>query len=45
MEGAIKETLESVDKLQVDLNEANSSKLALENRAKSAKDQVVILQR
>lgn len=40
----MKETLELVDKLQVDLGEANASKLALENRTKSAKDQVAMLQ-
>lgn len=41
----MKETLESVDKLQIDLDQANTSKLALENRAKAAEDQVAMLQR
>lgn len=34
----MKETLESVNKLQADLDEANTSKLASKNRAKTAKD-------
>lgn len=45
VENTIKETLESVDKLQANLDEANTSKVALENRAKTVEDQVVILQR
>lgn len=44
VETTIKEILEFVDKLQVDLNEANTSKLTLEVRAKTAEDQVPILQ-
>lgn len=40
----MKENLESVDKFQADLDEANTSKLALENRAKTTEDQVAILQ-
>lgn len=35
IKNTMKETLESVDKLQTDLDEANAAKLALENRAKS----------
>lgn len=44
MESTIKETLESVEKLQADVYEANTSKLALKNWAKSVKDQMAILQ-
>lgn len=44
MERTIKETLEFVDKLKVDLDQANASKLVLENRAKTTKDQVAMLQ-
>lgn len=43
VKGTIKETLESMDKLQAERNEANASKLVLENRAKTAKDQVTLL--
>lgn len=43
VESMMKETLESVDKLQIDLDQANTSKLALENRAKAAEDQVAML--
>lgn len=45
VENTMKEKLESVDKLQVDLDEANASKLAYKNWAKAAEDQVAILQR
>lgn len=45
VENTMKETFESIDKLQVNLDEANSSKLALENQAKNIEDQVAILQR
>lgn len=38
----IKETLELVDKLRVDLDEANASKLGLEDRVKSTEDQVAL---
>lgn len=38
VEGTMKETLELVDKLWVDLDEANASKLGLENRTKFLKD-------
>lgn len=41
----MKETLESVDKLQADLAEVNSSKLASKSWAKTAKDQVATLKR
>lgn len=41
----MKETLESVDKLQADLDQANASKSTLKNRAKRAEDQVTMLQR
>lgn len=40
----MKETVESVDKLQADLDDANATRLAFENRANTAKDQVAILQ-
>lgn len=43
VENIIKETLESIDKLQTDLDEANTSKSALENQAKIAKDRMAIL--
>lgn len=39
VEGTIKETLESMDKLPAKLNEANASKLVVEHRAKSVDDQ------
>lgn len=45
VEGTMKETLESVDKLQADLSDANASNLVLENRAKTVENQMVILQR
>lgn len=45
VEGIIKETLESVDKFQVDLDEANASKATLEIKAKVVEDQVVKFQR
>lgn len=45
VEGTIKETLESVDKLQADLGEADAFKLALENWTISIEDQVSMLQR
>lgn len=38
VEGIMKETLESMDKLQAELNEANASKLVLENQAETAED-------
>lgn len=44
VKGTMKDTMELVDKLQADLNEANTSKFALENWVKSAEDQVTILQ-
>lgn len=44
VEGVMKETLDSVDKLQVDLDAAHASNLGLKSRAKSAKDQVALLQ-
>lgn len=40
----MKETLESVDKLQVDLDEANATKATLEGRATTTEDQVANLQ-
>lgn len=40
VEGTMKDTLESLDKFQVDLDAALASRLGLENQAKSAKDQV-----
>lgn len=42
VEGTMKETLESVDKLQEDLGEANASMLTLKNWAKGVKDQVAM---
>lgn len=39
----MKETLELVDRLQAKLNETNTSKMVLENRAKTVKDQVALL--
>lgn len=45
VEGIMKETLELVDKFQADLDEANASKLVLENRERSAEDQVALLHR
>lgn len=44
VETTVKETLEFVDKLQANLDEANISKLAFEDRAKNTEDQVAILQ-
>lgn len=38
VEGIMKETLESMDKLQADLDEANALKLAPENQAKNVED-------
>lgn len=43
IEGTIKETLESVDKLQADLNGALASNRGLKHREKSPEDQVVLL--
>lgn len=43
VENTMKETLESVDKLRVDLDEAIASKLSLKNQAKSTEDQVALL--
>lgn len=43
VEGAMKETLEFVNKLQVDLEQANTSKSILRNRAKTVEDQVAML--
>lgn len=40
----IKEILESIDKLQTDLNEANATKLPFEKWAKNVDDQVAIFQ-
>lgn len=45
MKGTERETLKSVDKLQANLDKANTSKLAFENRGRSAKDQVATLKR
>lgn len=45
LKNTMKEMLESVKKLQADLDEAYTSKLASENQAKTAKDQMTILQR
>lgn len=44
VEGTMKETLELVDKLQTDLGEANTSKLALKSREKIFEDEVSMLQ-
>lgn len=44
VEGTMKETLESMDKLQADLDATLPSKLSLKNRAKSVDDQVALLQ-
>lgn len=41
----MKETLESIDKLQVDLDEANAAKVTIEARVKTVEDQVANLQR
>lgn len=41
----MKEILESMDKLQAELSEANASKLVLENQEKTVEDQVVLLHR
>lgn len=38
MKSTMKETLKSVDKLRTELNEANDSKLVLENMAKIAEN-------
>lgn len=43
VEGTMKETLELVDKFQIDLDAALASNLGLESRAKSAEDEVVLL--
>lgn len=43
VEVTMKETLELVNKLQADLGEANTLRLASESRAKATKDLVVIL--
>lgn len=43
VENTIKEILESVDKLQADLDESNNSKFTFENWAKSVEDQMAIL--
>lgn len=40
----MKETLESMDKLQANLDKENNSKLVLESQAKTIEDQVAILQ-
>lgn len=45
VEGIMKETLGSMDKLQAELNEANTCKVVLENQGKTAKDQVALLHR
>lgn len=45
VESTMKETLESMDKLQAELSEANASKLFLKNRAKTIEDQVALLHR
>lgn len=39
----MKEMLEFVDKLQADLDQVNTSKLALKNQVKAAEDQVALL--
>lgn len=44
VETIMKETLEFIDKLQVDLVKANNSKFILENRAKMAEEQLAMLQ-
>lgn len=44
VEGTMKETLESIDNLQTDLNVALAFNLGLEHRAKFFEDQVVLLQ-
>lgn len=44
VESTMKETLEFVDKLRVDLDEAIALKEGLENWAKSGEDQVTLLQ-
>lgn len=41
----MKGTLESVDKLQADLDKANAAQAALELKAKTTEDQMVQLQR
>lgn len=43
VENTIKEIIESIDKLQIDLNAANAVKETLENRSKIAKNQVANL--
>lgn len=44
VEFTMKETLESVDKLQTDLDTAFASNLGLEDRVKSTEDQAAMLQ-
>lgn len=44
VEGIMKETLQSIDNLQVDMDVANAAKVNLEGRAKAAEDQVAELQ-
>lgn len=44
VEGTMKETLESMDKLQAKLDQVNVAKAFLEAKANTAKDQVVDLQ-
>lgn len=43
VETIMKETLEFIDKLQVDLVKANNSKFILKNRAKMAEEQLAML--
>lgn len=43
VENTIKEIIESIDKLQIDLNAANAVKETLENRSKIAENQVANL--
>lgn len=43
VESTMKETLESVDKLLADLDEALTSKLCLKNQVKFAEDRVALL--
>lgn len=43
VENTIKEIIESIDKLQIDLDAANAVKETLENRSKIAKNQVANL--
>lgn len=44
MENTMKETLESINKLQADLDEGNAAKASLKNRAQIIEDQVADLQ-